>query len=183
MTERMSKKNIKRIVLLLVVGFCVFVVYSVVSLFIPRQGTVNNVSDLKRIFRQADCVTEASFTNSIIQKLPFNGAIHYRLILFKEPLLVLRGGLNTNTLPAFIRANTNATFVWRGAGNEIEEGWPDAQAYPAAIWTNITFRSEIPVEVAGVGTYAAGVQGEIDLRSGSIAISSGSSDGPVRMIK
>lgn len=171
----MAKKTINRILLLLVLAFCVFVIYPVVSLFIPRQGTVNSVSDLQKIYRKADRITEASFTNAIVQKLPFDGPIHYRLILFKEPLLILKGTVNTNLLHAFISANTNTVFLWSGADNELETGWPD---YPA-IWTNIVFNSEIPVDIVGVGTYIAGVRGEIDLLSGSIKISSGSSDGPV----
>ena len=164
---------------MLAVAFCVFVVYPLVSLFIPRQGTVNSVSDLEKIYSQADRVTKVSFTNSITQKLPFYGPIHYRLILFKEPLIILNGQVNTNLLYAFINANTNTVFYWSGADNEFETGWPNPNLYPTTVWTNIVFKSEIPVDVVGVGTYVAGVEGEISLLSGTIKIRASSSDGPV----
>lgn len=49
----MSKKITIRVVFLLIAAFGIFILYSVVSVFIPRQGTVTSVSELQKVYSKA----------------------------------------------------------------------------------------------------------------------------------
>jgi hypothetical protein len=171
----MPKNIVIRVALLLIVAFGIFVFYSVGSLFIPRHGRVANVSDLRKVYGKGGRVVAATFTNSLIQSFPFDGPVEWRLILFKEPMVFLSGKVDTNVLPRFIRDHAPARFIWSGAHNEIEEGWPDASAWPRTTWTNVYFDSNWLVE----GGYAAGIQGWIDVQKSMVTIRSSGSDGPV----
>ena len=122
---------------LLVAVFGVFVVL-VVSFFIPRHGEAARVSDLQTAFRKAGPAIEAVFTNSLIQKFPFDGAIEWRLILFKDPFLSLDGRVDTNSLRTFIRANSGTQFYWSGTDSSGKEWsadeWPAEDEHPSAHW-------------------------------------------------
>ena len=172
--RRMSKKITIRVVLLLVTAFGVFVVYSVASVFIDRHGTVASVSDLQKVYGKAGPQIAATFTNSLIQHFPFDGPIDWKLILFKDPMVFLYGKVDTNALHQFISSHPDTRFLWSGAGNELEEGWPSGKEYATTTWTNIDFRSDEVVD-----GYGASIQGTIDFRSRTVRILSLGSDEPV----
>jgi hypothetical protein len=175
----MSKKITIRVVLLLIVAFGLFVVYSVVSVFIPRHGTAASVSDLQKFYSKAGSEVAATFTNSLIQKFPFDGPVDWKLILFKEPVMFLTGRVDTNALHQFISDHATTTFLWKGAGNEAERGWPNAEDYPTTIWTNIWVNATWIIE----GGYEVAIRGNINLQTRMATISSSGSDGPVRSQK
>jgi hypothetical protein len=120
-----------RVILLLVAAFGIFCVYSVASLFIPRHGEAARVSDLQRAFSKAGPEIAAVFTNSLIQKFPFDGVIEWRLILFKDPMLSLDGQVDTNALPEFISANPGTEFL--DSGTTMMFGTPHTNQYGAVI--------------------------------------------------
>jgi len=132
-----------RVILLLVAAFGIFCLYSVVSLFIPRHGEATRVSDLQRAFSKAGPEIEATFTNSLIQKFPFDGAIAWRLILFKEPFLSLSGRVDTNALRTFVRANSGTQFYWSGTDTNGQDWsadeWPTKDEYPSVHWKSMMF--------------------------------------------
>jgi hypothetical protein len=138
-----------------------------VSLFIPRHGTAASVADLKSVYHKAGPRIAATFTNSLIQKLPFAGPIDWRLMLFKDSMVFLSGKLDTNALHQFISSNPGTKFMWSGADNELEDGWPSGQEYITTTWTNICFKTELIA-----GPYGTCVQGALDLRSGMMTIQS-----------
>ena len=170
----MSKKVSIRVLLLLVVAFGIFVVYSVVSVFIPRHGTVASVSDLQKVYNEAGTQIAATFTNSLVQRFPFDGPVDWKFIRFKEPWVILTGRVDTNALHQFISSHPDTRFIWSGAGSELEEGWPSAKDYPTATWTNIWFRRDGVVE-----GYESTIEGKIDLRSCIVTVQSYGSDQPV----
>jgi len=170
----MSRKIIIRVVSLLVAAFGIFVIYFVVSVFIPRHGAVINISDLQKVYNKAGPQVAATFTNSLIQKFPFDGPIDWKLILFKEPMVFLSGRVDTNALHQFISDHPTTRFLWSGAGSKIEEGWPSDKDYPTTTWTNIFFDASWAVE-----GYKADIQGTIDVRSRMVMIRSSGSDEPV----
>ena len=140
----MTKKIINWIGVLLFAAFVIFVVCPVVSLFIPRTGEAGHASDLQKAFREGGPWIEASFTNSLIQKFPFDGAIAWRLTFLKEPFLSLSGRVNTNALRAFVSANSGTRFYWSGrdaAGQNwvADDGWPTKEEYPSVNWTSMIF--------------------------------------------
>ena len=132
-----------RVILLLVVAFGVFWLYSVVSLFIPRHGEASRVSDLQRAFSKAGPEIEATFTNSLIQKFPFAGAIAWRLTFLKDPFLSLDGRVDTNVLRTFVTANSGTQFFWDGtdASNQswFADEWPTKEEYPSVKWMSMSF--------------------------------------------
>jgi hypothetical protein len=134
-----------RVILLLVAAFGIFCVYSVVSLFIPRHGEATHVSDLRSAFSKAGPEIEAVFTNSLIQKFPFDGTIEWRLTLFKEPFLSLDGRVDTNSLRTFVSANSGTQFYWLGADTNghdwSADEWPTKDEYPSVHWKSIMFRT------------------------------------------
>jgi hypothetical protein len=156
----MSKKITIRVVLFLAVAFGIFVVYSVVSVFIPRHGTVASVSDLKKVYDKVGGPIATAATNSLIQQFPFDGPIGWKIIFFKDTMVFLNGKVDTNRLHQFISSHPDTRFLWSGAGNESEEGWPSGKDYPTTTWTNIWFRSDWVVE-----GYEAMTEGRVDLRS------------------
>ena len=170
----MSKKIPIRVALLLALAFGIFVVYSVLSVFIPRHGTVVSVSDLQKVYNKAGPQIAATFTNSLIQTFPFDGPIDWKLIFFKEPWVILTGKVDTNLLYQLISSHPDARFLWSGAGNEIEEGWPSGKEYAATAWTNIWFKTHKVVE-----GYDSVIEGKIDLRSCIGSVQSYGSDEPV----
>jgi hypothetical protein len=156
----MLKKIIFRVGLLLVVAIASFVVYSVLSLFIPRYGAVANVSDLRNIYAKVGGPIAAVATNSLIQQFPFDGPISWRIILFKDPIVFLNAKTDTNRLHQFISNHPDTTFLWSGAGGEVEDGWPAGSHYPSTTWTNIWFEKDWVVE-----GYEVNTEGKVDLRS------------------
>ncbi len=158
--RRMSKKITIRVLLLLVAAFGAFIVYSVASVFIPRQGTAIRVSDLQAVYAKAGPRIASTFTNSLIQKFPFGGPIDWKLIFFKDTALFLSGKVDTNGLHQFISSNPDTRFLWSGAGSEIEEGWPSAKDYSTTTWTNLWFKTEWDVQ-----GYPTSIEGRVDLRS------------------
>jgi hypothetical protein len=157
----MKKSLIIRVVLFLVAAFGIFVVYSVVSVFIPRHGTVAHVSDLQAVYAKAGPSIGSTFTNSLLQKFPFEGPIDWKLIFFKDTALFLSGRVDTNGLHQFISSHPDTRFIWTGADSEVEEGWPSDKVWPTTTeWTNIWFKSEWTVE-----GYPTSIEGSVDLRS------------------
>jgi hypothetical protein len=142
-TGNMSKKIRNLAALLVVTAFGIFIIYPVVSLFIPRQGTVTSVSDLPRVFSKAGPQFAAAFTNSLIQKFPFDGPIDWKLSLFKDPMGSLSGRVDTNALHKFVTDNSGTKFRWLGTytNGEIEDAddWPTKDEYPSVCWKSITF--------------------------------------------
>jgi hypothetical protein len=164
--------------LLLVVALGIFVLYSVLSIFIDRHGTAARVSDLQKVYSKAGPQIAATFTNSLIQQFPFDGPIDWTLIFFKDPMVFLYGKVDTNALHKFISSHPDTRFLWSGAGNEIEEGWPSGKDYPTTTWTNIIFQTEWVVD-----GYEASIQGTVDFRSRIVTIRSSGSDEPVSTTK
>jgi hypothetical protein len=134
-----------RVILLLVAAFGIFCLYSVASLFIPRHGEATRVSDLQSAFSKAGPEIEAVFTNSLIQKFPFDGAIEWRLILFKDPFLSLSGRVDTNALRTFVSANSGTQFYWSGTDTNGQDWsadeWPTKNEYPSVYWKSMMFRT------------------------------------------
>jgi hypothetical protein len=159
--------------------FGIFVVYLFIAEVITLHGTVTSVSDLQKVYGKGGRVVAATFTNSLIQKFPFDGPIDWKLIQFKEPIVFLTGRVDTNALRQFISDHATTRFLWSGAGNELEEGWPNAGVWPATTWTNIYFDSAWLVE----GGYEADIQGQIDFQKRMVTIRSSGSDGPVTYMK
>ncbi len=170
----MTKKITIRVVLFLIVAFGIFVLYSSVLVFIPRHGTVANVSDLQKVYSKAGPQVAATFTNTLIQKFPFDGLIDWRLISFKEPMVFLTGRVDTNALHQFISNQAATRFMWSGTSHEVTEGWPNARDYATTTWTNIFFDAAWVVE-----GYEADIQGSIDFRMRMVTIRSSGSDEPV----
>ena len=139
----MPKLTITKVVLLVFTAFAVFILYSVGSLFIPRHGEATRVSDLRRPFSKAGPAIEAIFTNSLIQKFPFDGPIAWRLVLFKEPMLSISGRADTNALRAFVSAHPGTQFMWTGTdaagGNWLADEWPTTEEYPSVDWKTMKF--------------------------------------------
>ena len=164
--RRMAKKIITWIVVLLVAAFGIFVVYPVVSLFIPRHGEVSHVSDLQKTFTEAGTEIEATFTNSIIQKFPFDGTITWRLTLVKDPFLSLDGRVDTNALRKFISANSGTQFFWSGtdASNQDwnADEWPTKEDYPSVKWTTMRFGTP------HTNQFGAVIDGRIDIDSNKV---------------
>jgi hypothetical protein len=158
----MSRMNTIRVVLFLVAGFGVFIVYSVASAFIPRHGSVASASDLRKVYDKVGGSIAATSTNSLIQQFPFDGPIGWRIIFFKDPMVFLNGKVDTNGLRKFISGHPDTTFIWTGAGSELEEGWPsDNVCWPTTTeWTNIWFTTELVVD-----GYGACIEGNVDCRS------------------
>ena len=153
------------VILLLAVALGIFVVYPIVSLFIPRHGTVARVLDLQKVYNKAGPRIAATFTNSLIQKFPFNGPIDWKLILFKDSIVYLNGKVDTNALHQFITSNPGTKFMWTGADNEFETGWPNSKDYATTTWTNIIFKTEVVA-----GPYGTCIQGNLDLCSGLVTL-------------
>ena len=162
----MPKKITVRVLLLLVAAFGVFIAYSVVSVFIPRQGTAARISDLQAVYAKAGPRIASTFTNSLIQKFPFDGPINWKLIFFKDTAVFLYGKVETNGLHQFISSHPDTRFLWMGDSNECEEGWPRTnKCWPATtIWTNVWFNTGW--DVPGSPT---SIDGRVDLRSGTVA--------------
>jgi len=163
-TQRwMEMKIVIRAMLLLIAAFGIFVLYSVVSLFIPRHGTVTSVSDLPRVFSKAGPQFAATFTNSLIQKFPFDGPIHWKLVLFKDPWGYLNGRVDTNALHKFVTDNSGTQFRWFGTytnGDEEDaDDWPSKDEYPSVFWKSITFGTPHTNE------YTAVIDGTLDIVS------------------
>jgi hypothetical protein len=89
-------------------------------------------------------------------------------------MVFLYGKVDTNTLHSFISSHPDTRFLWAGAGNEIEEGWPSGKEYVTTTWTNIIFRSDVVVD-----GYEASIQGTVDFHSHIVTIQSIGSDQPV----
>jgi hypothetical protein len=162
--RRMKKTLTILAVLALAVMFGAFVVYSVVSV-LPRHGTAACVSDLQQaVYAQAGPRIGSTFTNSLVQKFPFDGPVDWKLIFFKDTALFLSGRVDTNGLHQFISSHPDTKFIWSGSRNEGEEGWPsDNKCWPATTtWTNVWFRNEWNFE-----GYPTSIEGRVDLRSGS----------------
>ncbi|MGC9943032.1 MAG: hypothetical protein ABSE48_14470 [Verrucomicrobiota bacterium] len=143
LVRHIAMKFAIRVILLSVAAFVIFCVCSVVSLFIPRHGEAAHVSDLRSAFSKAGPEIEAIFTNSLIQKFPFDGTIEWRLTLFKDPYLSLDGRVDTNALRTFVSAHSGTQFYWSGTDdtnqNWFADEWPTKKKYPSVTWTSITF--------------------------------------------
>jgi hypothetical protein len=159
----MSKKIAIQIGALLLVAFGIFVLCGVVSIFIPRHGTAAHVSDLQTVCAKAGPGFTSTFTNSFVQKFPFDGPIDWKLIFFKDTALFLSGRVDTNKLEQFIISQPDTKFDWSGVDNAFEEGWPSAKDYPTTTWTNIWFRKEWKFE-----GYPMSIEGTVDIQSDSV---------------
>ena len=164
--------------IILISSLAVFGLHSCYRSYIYDQGTGASISDLRRVFDKAGPQISATFTNSLIQKFPFDGPISWQLAFLKEPLLTLTGRVDTNALHRFISDHAATRFLWSGAGNEHEEGWPSGTDYPATKWTDIWFKTEWVVD-----GYAAVIEGTIDFQSCTARIRSFGSDQPVSTTK
>ena len=169
----MSKKTATRVVLPLVVVFGGLVFYSISSL-LPRHGTAASLSDLQQVYSKMGPQIAATFTNSLIQQIPFTGPIYWKLFFVKDPCVVLVGKVDTNALHQFISSHPDTKFLWSGAGNENELGWPSGREYPTTTWTNIWFKTEKVVE-----QQASVIEGTVDLSSCMATVRSYGSGQPV----
>jgi hypothetical protein len=155
-----------QVILLSVAAFVIFCVCSVVSLFIPRHSEATHVSDLRSAFSKAGPEIEAIFTNSLIQTFPFDGAIEWRLTLFKDPYLNLYGRVDTNALRTFVSAHTNTQFFWYGTDgtnqNWSADEWPTKEEYPSVNWTSMSFGTP------HTNQFGAVIDGTIDIISNRI---------------
>ena len=158
--RRMSKKIAIRVVVLLVAALGIFVVWPVVSLFIPREGTAARPSDLRAVGAKAGTRIASTLTNSLIQKFPFDGPIEWKLIFIKDTAVFLSGKVDTNGLHQFVSSHPDTRFIWSGAGIELEEGWPSSNDYPTTRWTNIWFKTAW--DFKGCGT---SIEGTVDCQS------------------
>jgi hypothetical protein len=73
---------------------------------------VASVSDLQKVYSKAGQQIAATFTNSLIQKFPFDGPIEWKLIFFKDPMVFLYGKVATNALHSFIISHPGTRFLW-----------------------------------------------------------------------
>jgi len=152
-------------VLFLAVAFGIFVVYSVLSVFIPRHGTVASVSDLQRVFNKAGPEIAVTFTNSLVQKFPFEGKVKWELGFFKMPYVTMSGKVDTNALRQFVSDHPSTLFAWSGVDKNGQnwgsgENWPSAEENATITWHSVSFK----VDPAG-GGYAAVIQGEVEFPS------------------
>lgn len=159
----MGKKPVTWIILLLVTAFGIFIIYPIVSLFIPRHGEVGHISELQNTFREAGAEIEATFTNSLIQRFPFDGPITWRLTFMKDPFLSLHGRVDTNALRAFVSTNSGTQFFWSGtdtAGHDwAADEWPTKEEYPSVNWTRMGFRT------SDTNQFTAVIEGTFDMVS------------------
>ena len=162
------------VVIIVAVAFGLDVLYCAWMVFIPHRGTVTNVSALHKVYNKAGPQIAATFTNSLIQQFPFTGPIDWRLFFFKDPCVVLVGKVDTNALHQFISSHPDTRFLWSGAGNEIEEGWPSGKEYARTTWTNIWFHTEKVVE-----EQASVIEGTVDFSTCMATVRSYGSGEPV----
>ncbi|HKW29422.1 MAG TPA: hypothetical protein VJT54_08810 [Verrucomicrobiae bacterium] len=159
------KKIIIRVVLLLVVVCGIFVVCSVLSVLIPRHGTVASVSDLQRVFNKAGPEIAVTFTNTLIQKFPFVGKVNWELGFFKMSYVTLSGKVDTNAFHQFVSEHPSTLFVWSGIDKNGKnwgsaENWPSGKGETAITWHSVSFKAD-PVG----GGNAAVIQGEVQFPS------------------
>jgi hypothetical protein len=168
----MKSKNqfgrIATIILAIALGM-IFARYAFKNL-IYDHGTVDKVSILGKIYHKAGSNIETTFTNSLIQTFPFEGKIDWKLQFIKDPMIILTGKVDTNTLNHFVTNNSSTQFVWSGIDNKGQnwsaDGWPSPEEYPAVIWNSMIFKVE------GVGQYPPVIEGSVEFSSGKAVIKS-----------
>lgn len=172
----MSKKLIIRVTLILVAICGIVAGFSILSVFLPRHGTVASVSDLQRVFNKAGPEIAVTFTNSLIQKFPFAGEIKWELGYFKVPHVTLSGKVDTNALRQFVVGHPSTLFAWSGA-DQKGQNWGTAESWPLGgensriTWRSVSFK----LDPAGGGS-AAVIQGDVDFLSCMGKVTSSSPD-------
>ena len=171
--------SVRTAVIILIAALAItFLWFDTIKPFLGEHGTTNNIFALQKIYKKAGSGISTTFTNSLIQKFPFDGPTDWRLIFFKDPRVILIGKVNTNSLHQFINDNPTTQFVWDGIGtngeNYGEEGWPDAKIYSTTTWTNLFFRSPNvnDVQQSSNGQFLPVIEGRIEFPSCKVVIMS-----------
>jgi hypothetical protein len=130
---------------------------------------------LQEVYQKGGAQVASTFTNSLIQKFPFEGPIDWRLQYWKAQCIILTGKVDTNALRQFISDHPTTEFLWSGTnatgGNNVEEGWPDAKDYPTTSWEDMLFKTQITV-----GGYSAVIEGWVDFPACTVTIQCWGSD-------
>lgn len=132
--------------------------------FLSEHGTVSNVSVLQKVFQRGGPEIAATFTNSLIQRFPFDGNVDWVLQHFKMPQVVLSGKVDTNALHQFVRDHPSTRFIWsvvdKSGQNWIAEEWPTAEEYARIARGSVWFKV-----LPDGGGYAAVIEGEVEFPS------------------
>ena len=151
------------------------IIYSlfIVKMLVGEHGTVNSVSVLQKVYNKAGPAIAATFTNSVIQKFPFDGPIDWRLQFLKDPMVILMGKVDTNALRQFIKDNPSTQFGWSGIDKNGQnwgaEGWPDAKEYPTVTWESMSFRAP-DLGTSNAPEYSAVIDCTVQFSSNSVLI-------------
>ena len=164
------------VVIILAVAFGLNVLYCAWIMFVPHRRTVTNVSALQRVYHRAGPQIALTFTNSLIQRFPFEGKVDWELGFFKAPRVVLSGKVDTNALRQFVSDHPSILFAWSGVDKNGQnwfaaENWPSTEENARIIWDSVSFQ----VDPVG-GGYAAVIQGEVKFPSCMGWVSSWSPD-------
>jgi hypothetical protein len=172
MTGKTFPGRIAAIILIVALGI-VFLWYTIKP-FLGEHGSAGDVAALEKVYRKAGPLIATTFTNSLIQKFPFDGPVNWKLIFFKDTHVILLGKVDTNRLHQFISDNPSTQFVWDGIDtngeNYGEVGWPEAKIFPTTTWTNLFFRSPNFGEPAG--KYSPILEGQVAFPSREVIIQS-----------
>ena len=171
----MHRKTLIKIALFGVAAFGIIFIYHVAKQFMGEVGVADNVSNLQKVYQKGGAQVAATFTNSLIQKFPFEGPINWRLQYWKAPCVILTGKVDTNALHQFINDNPTTQFLWSAVNangeSNMEEGWPDAKNFPAATWKTMWFQTE-----KILGKSEAVIKGTVDFPTCTVTIQSWGSD-------
>jgi len=142
----MNRKTLIKIALLGVAALGIILIYQIARQFMGEHGVADNVSNLQKVYQKGGAQVAATFTNTLIQKFPFDGPINWRLQYLKAPCVILTGKVDTNALHRFISDHPTTEFIWSGVnangGDNLETGWPDPKDYPTTSWKSMWFQTE-----------------------------------------
>ena len=157
--SRKSSIKIATIIIVLALGAIIF--RWGFRTFIYDHGTATSVSALQNVYQRAGPEIAATFTNSLIQRFPFEGKMDWRLAFIKAPQVWLSGRVDTNAFRQFVNSHPSTRFVWSGVDKNgqnwfASEDWPSAEENARIIWDRVSFK----VEPDG-GPWAAFIEGEV----------------------
>jgi len=172
MKRKILSGRIAAIILIASLGI-IFLLY-IVKTLVGEHGTVSSVSVLQKEYNKAGPEIAATFTNSLIQKFPFDGPIDWKFSLFKDPFVVLSGKVDTNKLHQFIIDNPSTDFGWSGVDKNGQhrfagDSWPTAEENGTITWKSMFFRSP-NAGTEDVGKYSGFIDGTVEFPSCKVVI-------------
>jgi hypothetical protein len=131
---------------MLIVTLGIISLLYIAKTLVGEHGTVSSVSVLQREYNKAGPEIATTFTNSLIQKFPFDGPINWTFSFFKDPFVALSGKVDTNKLHQFIIDNPSTHFGWSGIDKNGKnwfagDSWPTAEENSTITWDSMFFRS------------------------------------------